>query len=168
MQCPAGSYCPSPAQLIACPPGSFCSEGVARPLPCSYDTLLRTDSSTIVVERRTVLERLHLGQDEVHGNFCPAGSQVPSAPCKRGFFCPAPSVQVACEAGYYCPEGSTEQRRCRWLAHCPAGTARPRFSYAAVLLIAVMLAAALALWRALCAWDRSVSVCAADPVCSNV
>jgi hypothetical protein len=129
---------------------------VARPLPCSYDALLKSDANTVVVERRTVLERLHHGMDEARGNFCPAGSSVPSSACRAGHYCPAPAQQLPCERGHYCPAGSVHQRRCHWLASCPPGTTRPKFSYAALLLAAAVLVAAMWVWRALSIWDRAV------------
>ena len=73
-----------------------------------------------------MLERLHYGQDEVHGNFCPAGSHVPSGACRRGYYCPGPAQELLCEAGHYCPQGSSQQRRCHWLAACPPGTTQSR------------------------------------------
>jgi ABC-type multidrug transport system ATPase subunit len=33
-QCPIGYYCPTSSQLLACPAGSWCSEGLVAPIPC--------------------------------------------------------------------------------------------------------------------------------------
>lgn len=32
--CPAGSYCPTPAEIYACPEGHFCHTGTADPIKC--------------------------------------------------------------------------------------------------------------------------------------
>lgn len=42
LDCSAGYYCPTPAEQLECPPGSFCAARSTSPITCNYETLLST------------------------------------------------------------------------------------------------------------------------------
>jgi hypothetical protein len=43
LDCKTGFYCPTPAQQLACPPGSYCVERTVTPLTCDYNKMLNTN-----------------------------------------------------------------------------------------------------------------------------
>lgn len=68
---------------------------------------------------------------------------------REGYYCPDSSVELLCPKGFYCPEGSSHPKQCRLLAPCPAGTVKPRLSWLALVLLALVCGAAGAVWWSL-------------------
>lgn len=78
-RCPAGSYCPSPAQQIPCAAGSFCVEASVEEYTCSFRELVYQDPLAVVPTKpQTVVERVYLSGAPLAGNYCPEGSQMPT------------------------------------------------------------------------------------------
>jgi hypothetical protein len=95
--CPMGHYCPTPAEIIRCKPGT-------------YSSLLSQTSITACTPCGA-------------GYYCPEGA-VGLSNCGIGKYCPAGSGQEKeCPEGYYCHLQNTETPlKCPRGVSCPAGT----------------------------------------------
>jgi hypothetical protein len=81
-RCPAGSYCPSPAQQIACAAGTYCVEASVEEYTCSFQDLVFQDALAVVPTKGlTVLELVYLSGAPLAGNYCPEGSETPTEKC---------------------------------------------------------------------------------------
>ena len=123
--CPAGYVCDEAGKATwskLCPSGYWCMEGTVtanassalepRPLPCAPGTYCLVGVST----NRTVPGSLDAAQICVEGTYCGAatGSPQGTAPCPRGFYCPAGvSEPTPASPGYYVSRpGSVRQVPC--------------------------------------------------------
>jgi len=96
-----------------CPPGNYCPEKSAAPVPCPPGT------NTSVLG----LQDLSQCQPCMKGMFCPApGTVLAIRPCVPGYFCPTGTINpisnssLLCPVGKYCPQGSSKPEP------CPLGT----------------------------------------------
>ncbi|GFR49862.1 hypothetical protein Agub_g11964 [Astrephomene gubernaculifera] len=140
LDCPAGFYCPSPAQKLECPAGSFCSARSVSAITCNYESLLMSQPYQLLpLEPETVVRRLRDKRDPLRGNYCPAQSTKPYVVCSAGYYCPNVSAMLPCPRGYFCKAQSTSPWKCSWLSHCPEGTEVPRMSFMALLIAAIIV-----------------------------
>lgn len=111
--CNAGYYCnmsdikPDPSSQ-KCPPGYYCPEGSATPLPCKSGTMSNTEGN---IQESDC-------SDCTAGYFCAGTANTNyTGPCAPGYYCP-PGQQVSepveynCTLGYHCPEGSPSPVSC--------------------------------------------------------
>ncbi len=113
LDCPAGSYCPSPGEIITCPTGYYCDYRAQFRTTCNYSALLETPEALVPVPGQLdIVTRLKRNREPIRGNYCPAGSSRPSAVCAGGYYCPNATVQIICPAGYYCKPQSIYPVKC--------------------------------------------------------
>lgn len=157
MQCPAGSYCSSPASLNACPAGSYCPAGSTKPSSCSLSPLAPTSRQALVADV---------------GNWCPVNSSAADGPCPAGHFCPDASQKIACPTRHFCGPRSTAPRQCPPLSRCtqqgasePARLAAP-FVFFAGTVAAMALIVLLNKWWL---WRYAAAAAASEraPCCSS-
>lgn len=151
IQCPSGSYCPSPDILLNCTEGSFCGPSLSIPLTCNYSALVR---SQVYVEKRhdTVLERLFQYRDAYTGNYCPINSSTPSGSCPSGYYCPNTSSLLICPSGYFCKINSINPMKCPMLTKCPEGSSNPTvygipFLFATIVILFIISISIFHKWR---------------------
>ena len=126
---PAGSYCPNYAttQVKSCPPGHYCAEGTAEPVPCPDGTYGPNDGNAAAED--CILCPA--------GHSCPAGSANANN-CTRGTYQPLMGERACleCTAGTYtdavasvechiCGAGSYSSNVLSCLP-CPVGECRRR------------------------------------------
>lgn len=144
LECPSGSYCPSPAEIHDCTPGHFCSHGTVQPLTCNISTLVSAYPSLDMPSLPTTMyQSVYLRGTQLAGNLCPTNSSTPTAPCAGGYYCPNSGESIVCPAGYYCKEGSQEPSKCPALTSCPEGSDKARLSWVGFILLAGVL---IVLW----------------------
>ena len=88
--CPAGSFCPSPAEVSTCTVGAYCPIGSDAAVAC---------------------------QD---GSYCGALGQSSEEDCPAGSFCSTPAEVLTCTVGAYCPIGSVAAVACQDGSYCGA------------------------------------------------
>jgi hypothetical protein len=104
-QCPAGSYCPTPAQKLACSSGYLCPAGSTSQQPCSAGHFCANNVQTSCPA----------------GSYCPALSAAPVT-CPAGSYCPAvSSTPTPCLVGRFCPAGSASSSECALGSYCVGG-----------------------------------------------
>lgn len=140
LECPSASYCPTPAELRPCPPGSYCVARDVAPRTCDYSKLLMDSPfEPLRMDNVTVLQRLRDYGDPYRGNYCPANSTKPNNICDGGYYCPDASIAIKCPQGYFCKPQSLSPQKCHALMMCPPGTSTPRWSALAFVIIAIIV-----------------------------
>ncbi|KAG2425449.1 hypothetical protein HXX76_013659 [Chlamydomonas incerta] len=126
LDCPAGSYCPSPGQIITCPAGYYCGRRAQFKTTCNYSDLISTPEALIPQDGEAdIITRLKRNREPIRGNYCPEGSAKPSVVCEGGYYCPNATSQIICPAGYYCKPQSIYPVECPPVVSCPEGTESP-------------------------------------------
>ncbi|KAG2440684.1 hypothetical protein HYH02_010263 [Chlamydomonas schloesseri] len=126
LDCPAGSYCPSPGHIITCPAGYYCGRRAQFKTTCNYSDLISTPEALIPQDGEAdIITRLKRNREPIRGNYCPEGSSKPSVVCAGGYYCPNATTQIICPVGYYCKPQSIYPVKCPPVVACPEGTESP-------------------------------------------
>lgn len=137
LDCPAGYYCPTPAQKQECPAGYFCPVRSTTTKICYAGDYCPARSSSNVdcvagsyCESNTASGSTLWGTSTKQctaGNYCPVRSTAP-IPCvdatrpNIGFYCPVGTRTLnMCPVGYYC-ENNTTAKPCTAGHFCPFGS----------------------------------------------
>ncbi|KXZ47150.1 hypothetical protein GPECTOR_37g156 [Gonium pectorale] len=112
LDCPAGYYCPTPAERHLCPAGAFCVARAISPTNCTYSDIGSWIAITSADRETSVLRQIRDGRGPRRGNFCPNGSTTFEGNCPGGMFCPNSSINISCPAGHYCKPQSTYPVKC--------------------------------------------------------
>ncbi|GFR51610.1 hypothetical protein Agub_g14036, partial [Astrephomene gubernaculifera] len=154
LDCPAGSYCPSPGEVFTCPPGYYCGFRSLNRTSCNYTELLSDFDALYPLDgEQDLITRLKKNREPIRGNYCPEGSTKPSQACSAGYYCPNASVQLICPSGYYCKQQSIYPVKCPRLVRCPEGTAAPDGRPLAGLIFAlIFIATYLCYWLVQLGW----------------
>ncbi|GFR53044.1 hypothetical protein Agub_g15744, partial [Astrephomene gubernaculifera] len=166
LDCPAGQFCPRPAQQKECPAGFFCPHRAVQPTTCDFTVAFSSkqqaspsssaSSSLTSAQQQEMLRRLRDEGQPLRGNYCPPGSDSPSTRCSPGHYCPNTSLQLPCPQRHYCRAESIAPTPCPPLTLCPAtATDAPAVWPAATAVIGGVLAAAVAV-AALLTWLDNV------------
>ncbi|GFR51611.1 hypothetical protein Agub_g14037 [Astrephomene gubernaculifera] len=150
LDCPAGSYCPSPGEVFTCPPGYYCGFRSLNRTSCNYTELLSDFDALYPLDgEQDLITRLKKNREPIRGNYCPEGSTKPSQACSAGYYCPNASVQLICPSGYYCKQQSIYPVKCPRLVRCPEGTAAPDGRPLAGLAFGIILVSTFILYYGL-------------------
>ena len=146
LDCPAGSFCPSPREVYPCPAGFYCPAGTVEPLTCNMTMLVSMYPDTVMpVKPTTIYQSVYMRGSILGGNQCVGNATTPQTPCPSGFYCPTPTEVYICPGGYFCKQGSIEPEKCPAMASCPEGSEKATLSWFGFICLAVILAA---LWLA--------------------
>eukprot|EP00889_Picochlorum_renovo_P008336 jgi/Picre1/35366/NNA_002828.t1 len=119
LDCPAGSFCPSPREVYPCPAGFYCPAGTVEPLTCNMTMLVKAYPDTVMpVKPTTIYQSVYMRGSILGGNQCVGNATTPQTPCPSGFYCPTPTEVYICPGGYFCKQGSIEPTKCPAMASC--------------------------------------------------
>lgn len=141
-RCAAGFGASGAPTELSCPPGFYCSGGLAPPRSCSSGD--HCPGRTPQAGRRCPAGSFCPFpaaplQPCMDGGYCPEGSTRPQA-CQPGNYCRSGQVKD-CPKGYYCPFASDEPIKCRFFNRCPPNSTHQDITVLTVCFLLLCCAA---------------------------